>query len=148
MASALRQLAVHGNLSALVGMIDNPDRRLADEEGFRRARAEFAALAEQMSWLRNGGLTKPAVVRAAAREAASIVAGVAGTVALLLITLTSVLYPGQGDSAGKRCPGNRESARSAPARAGSCRRPAARTRRDSLGAGASTRLSFSLHSTS
>src|SRR3546814_12165551 len=83
MASALRQLAVHGNLSALVGMIDNPDRRLADEEGFRRARAEFAALAEQMSWLRNGGLTKPAVVRAAAREAASIVAGVAGTVALL-----------------------------------------------------------------
>src|SRR3546814_6485600 len=86
MASALRQLAVHGNLSALVGMIDNPDRRLADEEGFRRARAEFAALAEQMSWLRNGGLTKPAVVRAAAREAASIVAGVAGTVALLLIT--------------------------------------------------------------
>src|SRR3546814_11000195 len=77
MASALRQLAVHGNLSALVGMIDNPDRRLADEEGFRRARAEFAALAEQMSWLRNGGLPKPAVVRAAAREAASIVAGVA-----------------------------------------------------------------------
>src|SRR3546814_7808179 len=102
MASALRQLAVHGNLSALVGMIDNPDRRLADEEGFRRARAEFAALAEQMSWLRNGGLTKPAVVRAAAREAASIVAGVAGTVALLLITLTSVLYHGKGDSAGKR----------------------------------------------
>src|SRR3546814_6005875 len=48
MASALRQLAVHGNLSALVGMIDNPDRRLADEEGFRRARAEFDALAEQM----------------------------------------------------------------------------------------------------
>src|SRR3546814_7594506 len=77
MASALRQLAVHGNLSALVGMIDNPDRRLADEEGFRRARAEVAALAEQMSWLRNGGLTKPAVVRDAAREGARIVAGVA-----------------------------------------------------------------------
>src|SRR3546814_12631201 len=90
MASALRQLAVHGNLSALVGMIDNPDRRLADEEGFRRARAEFAALAAQMSWLRNGGLTKPAVVRAAARAAASIVAGVAGTVALLLARKSSV----------------------------------------------------------
>src|SRR3546814_18032475 len=102
MASALRQLAVHGNLSALVGMIDNPDRRLADEEGFRRARAEFAAQAEQMSWLRNGGLTKPAVVRAAAREAASIEAGVAGTVAPLLITLPSVLYHGKGDSADRK----------------------------------------------
>src|SRR3546814_15181824 len=63
MASALRQLAVHGNLSALVGMIDNPDRRLADEEGFRRARAEFAALAEEMSWLGHGGLPKQAGVR-------------------------------------------------------------------------------------
>jgi hypothetical protein len=46
---------------------------------------------EQMNWLRNGGLTRPAVVRAAAREASSIVAGVAATVAVLLITLGSVL---------------------------------------------------------
>src|SRR3546814_11154582 len=107
MASALRQLAVHGNLSALVGMIDNPDRRLADEEGFRRARAEFAALAEQLRWLRNGGLTKPAVVRAAARGPASIVAGVAGTIELLMLHLATVLEPGKGARAGKRWPGKR-----------------------------------------
>lgn len=91
MTEALRQLAAHGNLMALVQLVDNPNRRIADEEGFRRARAEFAALVEQMSWLRNGGLTKPAVVRAGAREASTIVAGVAGAIAVLLITLTSVL---------------------------------------------------------
>src|SRR3546814_8874977 len=70
MASALRQLAVHGHLSALVGMIDNPDRRLADEVGFRRARREFAAPAEPMRWLRNGGPPNPALVSAAPRQTA------------------------------------------------------------------------------
>jgi hypothetical protein len=91
MSEMLRQLAARGNLAALVLLVDNPDRCVADEEGFRRARAEFAGLVEQMNWLRNGGLTRPAVVRAAAREASSIVAGVAATVAVLLITLGSVL---------------------------------------------------------
>lgn len=91
MTEMLRQLAQHGRLSALVQLVDNPERRIADEEGFLRARAEFAALVEQMNWLRNGGLTKPAVVRAAAREASSILAGVVSAVAVLLITLTSVL---------------------------------------------------------
>jgi hypothetical protein len=91
MSEMLRQLAARGNLAALVQLVDNPDRCVADKEGFRRARAEFAGLVEQMNWLRNGGLTRPAVVRAAAREASSIVAGVAATVAVLLITLGSVL---------------------------------------------------------
>src|SRR3546814_12135253 len=115
MASALRQLAVHGNLSALVGMIDNPDRRLADEEGFRRARAEFAALAEQMSWLRNGGLTKPAVVRAAAREAASNPAGAAGTVALLRLPPPYVLQHSTADPTRHSAPGKRETPPPPPA---------------------------------
>ena len=90
MTEMLRQLAAHGRLMALIQLIDNPERRRADEEGFRRARVEFAALVEQMTWLRNGGLTKPAVVRAAAREASSIVSGVIAAVAVLLITVTSV----------------------------------------------------------
>jgi eukaryotic-like serine/threonine-protein kinase len=91
MIEMLRQLAGHGRLSALVQLVDNPDRREADEAEFRRARAEFASLVEQMAWLRNGGLTKPAVVRAAAREASTIVAGVAGAVAVLIITVSAVL---------------------------------------------------------
>src|SRR5690606_19999496 len=91
MNEMLRQVAARGNLAALVQLVDNPARRVADEEEFGRARAHFAALVEQSNWLRNGGLTRPAVVRAAAREASSIVAGVAATVAVLLITLTSVL---------------------------------------------------------
>ncbi|MGF1628528.1 MAG: hypothetical protein ACFCUT_03585 [Kiloniellaceae bacterium] len=91
MNEMLRQLAGQGGLMALVKLVDNPDRQSADEEGFRRARAEFAALVEQMNWLRNGGLTKPAVVRASAREASTVVSGVIAAVAVLLITLTSVL---------------------------------------------------------
>lgn len=87
----LRQLAGQGRLMMLVQLVDNPDRRAADEAEFLHARAEFAGLVEQMAWLRNGGLTKPAVVRAAARQAASIVSGVAGSVAVLIITVSSVL---------------------------------------------------------
>ena len=91
MNEMLRQLAGQGNLTALVRLVDNPDRQLADEDGFRRARAQFAALVEQMAWLRNGGLTKPAMVRASAREASTIVSGLIAAVAVMLITLTSVL---------------------------------------------------------
>ncbi len=90
MAAMLQELAAKGNLTALVQMVDNPQRRSADEEGFRRAKVEFASLVEQMNWLRNGGLTKPAVVRGSAREAASIVSSVVAAVTVLLITLNSV----------------------------------------------------------
>ncbi|MGF1595019.1 MAG: hypothetical protein ACFCUW_17190 [Kiloniellaceae bacterium] len=91
MTEMLRQLAAQGNLTALVKLVDNPDRRAGDEEGFRRARAEYASLVEQMNWLRNGGLTKPAVVRAGAREASSVISGVIAAISVLLITLNSVL---------------------------------------------------------
>jgi len=91
MADMLRQLGAQGNLMMLVRLVDNPDRQKADVEGFQRARTEFASLVEQMNWLRNGGLTKPAVVRASAREASTIVSGVIAAVSVLLITLTSVL---------------------------------------------------------
>jgi hypothetical protein len=91
MAEALQKFAVKGDLAALVVLVDNPDRRVVDDEGFRRARAEFGGLAEQINWLRNGGLTRPAVVRTTAREASSIVSAVLATAAVLLITLNSVL---------------------------------------------------------
>jgi hypothetical protein len=91
MAEALQKFAMKGDLSALVTLVDNPDRRVADDEGFRRARAEYGGLAEQINWLRNGGLTRPAVVRVAAREASSIVSAVLATAVVLLITLNSVL---------------------------------------------------------
>ena len=90
MNEALQQLAARGNLMALVNLVDNPDRRVADDEGFRKAKAEYASLVEQMNWLRNGGLVKPTVVRTSAREASSIAASVISAVAVLLITLSSV----------------------------------------------------------
>ncbi|WP_340120106.1 hypothetical protein [Pelagibius sp. 7325] len=91
MTEVLQQLAGKGHLSSLVALIDNPDRRAADEQGFLLARREFAALVEQMNWLRNGGLTRPAVVRASGREAASVVSGVIAAVAVMLITLNAAL---------------------------------------------------------
>lgn len=91
MNGLLRELAARGDLASLLKLVDSPERQAVDEEGFRRARAHFASLVEQMGWLRNGGLTKPAAVRAGAREASTIVAGVVAAAAVLLITLTSVL---------------------------------------------------------
>lgn len=90
MAKSLQELAAKGDIMALINMVDNPQRQAADEDGFRRAKVEFASLVEQMNWLRNGGLTKPAVVKANAREASSIVSSVIAAVTVLLITLNSV----------------------------------------------------------
>lgn len=90
MTETLQDLAAKGDIAALIEMVDNPQRRTADEDGFRHAKAEFASLVEQMRWLRNGGLTRPAVIKANAREAASIVSSVIAAVSVLLITLTSV----------------------------------------------------------
>jgi hypothetical protein len=90
LTTLLRDLAKKGNLMALVDTIDNRNYLIADDEGYRRAKAEFASLVEQMSWLRNGGLTKPSIVRAHAREAAAITSSVIAAVAVLFITLTSV----------------------------------------------------------
>jgi len=90
MSAAMIQLAAKGNLAALLKLADNPDRRLADDQGFRRAKAEYAALVEQMGWLRNGGLTKPAIVRTSAREASSITSSVIAAVTVLIITVSSV----------------------------------------------------------
>ena len=90
MTKTLQDMAVKGSIPAMVALVDNPTRREADDEGFRRAKAEFAALVEQMNWLRNGGLTKPAIVKTSAREASSIVSSVIAAVTVLIITLTSV----------------------------------------------------------
>ena len=90
LTTLLRDLAKKGNLMALVDTIDNRSYLIADDEGYRRAKAEFASLVEQMSWLRNGGLTKPSIVRAHAREAAAITSSVIAAVTVLLITMTSV----------------------------------------------------------
>lgn len=89
--TALQETAAKGDITALVQMADDPQRRVADDDGFRRAKAEFASLVEQTNWLRNGGLTKPAVVRTNAREASSVVSSVVAAVTVLLITLNSVL---------------------------------------------------------
>ncbi len=90
MIRGLQELAVKGNIAALIAMADNPNRQLADAEGFHRAKREFASLVEQMNWLRSGGLTQPAVVKVSAREASSIVSSVIAAVSVLVITLTSV----------------------------------------------------------
>lgn len=91
MADMAEQLAVKGNLGSLLALIDDDDRKAADEQGFEQAKADFAALVEQANWLRGGGMTSPAIVRRHAREASSIVSSVIAGVAVLGITLASVL---------------------------------------------------------
>ena len=93
-AQALRDLEsvrmfLTGN--ALLALIDDDNRKAADEQGFEQAKADFAALVEQANWLRGGGMTSPAIVRRHAREASSIVSSVIAGVAVLGITLASVL---------------------------------------------------------
>jgi len=90
LTALLKELARQGDLTALVRAVDNRERQHADEEGYRLARAEFASLVEQMRWLRNGGLTKPSIVRTHAREASAIASSVIAAVGVLIITLTSV----------------------------------------------------------
>ncbi len=90
MADTAAKLAAKGNLTTLLALIDDPERKAADELGFQKAKEDFAALVEQANWLRGGGMTSPAIVRHHAREASSIVSSVIAGVALIGITLSAV----------------------------------------------------------
>ena len=82
-------LKVHPMQGGIAGRHAHP-RRL-DDQGFLRAKADFAALVEQGNWLRDGGMTSPAIVKRHAREASSIASSVISGIALVGITLASVL---------------------------------------------------------
>ncbi|NIA70469.1 hypothetical protein HBA54_17880 [Pelagibius litoralis] len=91
MADMAMRLAGQGNLTTLLALIDDPNRKAADEQGFRNAKRDFAALVEQANWLRGGGMTSPAIVKRHAREASSIVSSVVAGVAVLGIALAAVI---------------------------------------------------------
>ena len=68
---------------------DDPDARQYDETGFAQARAEYAAMAQEIAELESGKLVDPAHVRLRSRQASSLVAGCVASLGLLLLT---VLY--------------------------------------------------------
>jgi hypothetical protein len=89
LAERLDKAAAGGDLVALAQAADDADARLRDEDGFERARAEFAALDREIAELEAGALLDPAHVRQRSRQAASLLAGCIASTGLLLLT---VLY--------------------------------------------------------
>lgn len=88
-AEAIEKAAASGNLLALARAADDPDARQYDETGFAQARAEYAAMAQEIAELESGKLVDPAHVRLRSRQASSLVAGCVASLGLLLLT---VLY--------------------------------------------------------
>lgn len=89
LAERIEKAAEQGDLSGLAQAADDADARIRDEEGFERAKQEYAAIEEEVSNLEAGALLEQAHIRMRSRQAASMVAGCVASTGLLLLT---VLY--------------------------------------------------------
>lgn len=89
LAERIQTAAAEGDLRALAQAADDADARLRDEQGFERAKQEYAAIEQEVARLEGGCLVDPEHVRQRSRQAASLVAGCVASTGLLLLT---VLY--------------------------------------------------------
>ena len=89
-AERIEQAAAGGDLAALARAADDPEARERDESGFEQARAEFAAMAQEIAELEAGKLLEAEHVRQRSRQAASLLAGVIASTSLLLATILYV----------------------------------------------------------
>ena len=89
-AEKIEQAAASGNLIALAQAGDDPEGRENDENGFARARANYAAMSREIAELEAGKLLDAEHVRLRSRQAASLLAGCIASLGLLLLTVLHV----------------------------------------------------------
>jgi len=89
LAQELEGIGDKGDLLELLFLVDSMEARSQDNEGFAQAQKEYAGLARATTWLKNGGLTSEAHVRAIAQQGATVISAVLSGAAVVFMT---VLY--------------------------------------------------------
>jgi len=91
LARELEKVGGKGDLLELLFLIDSMDARSQDNKGFAQAQKEYAGLARSSVWLKNGGLTSEAHVRAVGQQGATVISAVLSGVAVVFMTLLYAL---------------------------------------------------------
>lgn len=89
LSAAIDRAAANGDLLEMQFLIDNLDAQTQDDEGYEKARAEYANLAQAITWLEEGGLTSPSHVAEKGQQSATVISAM---VSGLLIVVLTVIY--------------------------------------------------------
>lgn len=81
LAKEVGPLCYRGDFVGLVRLIEDEGLRRRDVSGFEAARKRYAALQQDVQWIRDGGLTSAARLQELAQQAAAIAAGAIAAVA-------------------------------------------------------------------
>ena len=81
LAKEIGPLCYRGDFVGLVRLVENDDLRQRDVSGFEAARKRYAALQNDVQWIRGGGLTSAARLQDMAQQAAAVAAGSVAAVA-------------------------------------------------------------------
>ncbi|MHA1600186.1 MAG: hypothetical protein ACTSW2_05120 [Alphaproteobacteria bacterium] len=87
----IEQAKKNGNLPELQFLVDNLDAQTQDEEGYKKARAEYANVAQAIVWLEEGGLTSPSYVATKGQQAATIFSAMVSGLAIVVLTVIYVI---------------------------------------------------------
>ena len=87
LAQEMQAAVDSGDLYRLALALDDAKLRSQDQNGFAAACSEYAAVTRELSWVEQGGLTKPAFVFERAQQISAVAAGCLASVGLLLMTL-------------------------------------------------------------
>jgi len=91
LARELEGISGKGDLLELLFLIDSMEARSQDNKGFAQAQREYAGLARSVAWLKNGGLTSEAHVRAVGQQGATVISAVLSGAAVVFMTLLYAL---------------------------------------------------------
>lgn len=80
-----------GDLEALYTVLNDPDARRRDADGFARAREEYDELADAIDWLSRGGLTASDRVAYVSQQASTLVSAVIAGLTTLVMTIYYVV---------------------------------------------------------
>lgn len=89
LSAEIERAAKNGDLIEMQFLIDNLDAQTQDNDGYEKARTEYANLAQAIAWLEEGGLTSPSHVAEKGQQSATVISAM---VSGLLIVVLTVIY--------------------------------------------------------
>jgi hypothetical protein len=91
LAEEIERASGKGDLLELLFLLDSFEARSQDNEGFKRARNEYADHARAIAWLQEGGLTSAANVRFKSQQAATLISATLSAMTILALSLIYVI---------------------------------------------------------
>jgi len=87
----LQRASANGDLVELHFLVDNLDAESQDNEGYEKARAEYANLTQAITWLEEGGLTSPAHVAEKGQQSATVISAMLSGLLIVVLTIVYVI---------------------------------------------------------